>query len=31
MLITGDKDFDEIKIEKLKILKAKDYIEQYMK
>jgi putative PIN family toxin of toxin-antitoxin system len=31
ILITGDKDFDEIKIKIPNILKARDYIEQYMK
>jgi predicted nucleic acid-binding protein len=31
MLITGDKDFDEIKVENIKILKVRDYIERYMK
>ena len=31
VLLTGDKDFDGIKIKKLKIMKPKDYIDKYMK
>jgi putative PIN family toxin of toxin-antitoxin system len=31
VLITGDKDFDEIKIQKPKIMKARNYIDEYMK
>jgi putative PIN family toxin of toxin-antitoxin system len=31
ILITGDKDFDEITIEKPKILKPRKYIDEYMK
>ena len=31
LLITGDKDFDEIKIESPKIIKPREYIEKYMK
>jgi putative PIN family toxin of toxin-antitoxin system len=30
VFITGDKDFDDIKIIKPKIMKPKDYIEEYM-
>jgi putative PIN family toxin of toxin-antitoxin system len=30
ILITGDKDFDEIRIEHPRILKVRDYIEEYM-
>jgi putative PIN family toxin of toxin-antitoxin system len=30
VFITGDKDFDDIKITKPKIMKPKDYIEEYM-
>jgi len=30
ILITGDKDFDEIKLEIPKIMKPKEYIEKYM-
>ncbi|MDR2485326.1 MAG: hypothetical protein LBD55_08025 [Treponema sp.] len=31
VLITGDKDFDEIKIQKPKTMKARNYIDEYMK
>jgi putative PIN family toxin of toxin-antitoxin system len=31
LLITGDKDFDEIKIETPKIMKPREYIEKYVK
>ena len=31
LLVTGDKDFEEIEIEKLKIIKPKEYIEKFMK
>ena len=31
ILITGDKDFDEIKIQKPKIMNARNYIDEYMK
>jgi predicted nucleic acid-binding protein len=31
VLITGDKDFDEIRIQKPKIMKARNYIDEYMK
>jgi putative PIN family toxin of toxin-antitoxin system len=31
ILITGDKDFDEIMIEALKIMKPREYIEEYIK
>jgi predicted nucleic acid-binding protein len=31
IFITGDKDFDDIKITRPKIMKPKDYIEEYMK
>jgi putative PIN family toxin of toxin-antitoxin system len=30
LLITGDKDFDDVKIEKLKIIKPRKYIDEYM-
>jgi len=30
LLLTGDKDFDDIKIEKLKIIKPRKYIDEYM-
>jgi len=30
VLITGDKDFDDIKIDTPKIMKPKDYIEKYL-
>jgi predicted nucleic acid-binding protein len=30
VFITGDKDFDNIKITRPKIMKPKDYIEEYM-
>jgi putative PIN family toxin of toxin-antitoxin system len=30
IFMTGDKDFDEIKISKPKIIKPRDYIEEYM-
>jgi putative PIN family toxin of toxin-antitoxin system len=30
LLITGDKDFDDIKIEKPKIIKPKKYIDEYI-
>ena len=31
LLVTGDKDFDEINIEKLKIIKPREYYEKYIK
>jgi predicted nucleic acid-binding protein len=31
ILITGDKDFDEIMIKSPKIMKPREYIEEYMK
>jgi predicted nucleic acid-binding protein len=31
VFITGDKDFDDIKIARPKIMKPKDYIEEYMR
>jgi putative PIN family toxin of toxin-antitoxin system len=31
LLITGDKDFDNIKIERPKIMKPRKYIDEYMK
>ena len=30
LLITGDKDFDEVKAKGLKIIKPKEYVEKYM-
>jgi putative PIN family toxin of toxin-antitoxin system len=31
VLITGDKDFDEIKVQKPKIMTARNYMDEYMK
>jgi putative PIN family toxin of toxin-antitoxin system len=31
LLITGDKDFDDIKIERPKIIKPRKYLDEYMK
>jgi putative PIN family toxin of toxin-antitoxin system len=31
LFITGDKDFDDVKIEKLKIIKPRKYIDEYMR
>jgi len=31
LLITGDKDFDDVVIKKPKIIKPRKYIEEYMK
>jgi putative PIN family toxin of toxin-antitoxin system len=31
LLITGDKDFDNVKVERLKIIKPRKYFDEYMK
>jgi len=31
ILVTGDKDFEEMKIENIKIMKPREYLEKYMK